>query len=254
MPTATHRRSTSAARASRCSRSGGDIIPAYIDANITVPVERYSVNAHFGYEFSDNLTGFIDGTYGHVDGQLLQTSFFNTAIPIFADNPFIPDAIRDNFADPTQPTGPASLTRPANATAAFTMARLFNDLARGYSTSDADTYRITTGLEGEFGGGWTWDGYYQYSRTDRLQVVQDNLVVGAAVFPVTDPATIAQSNAYFYFAADAVIDPATNQPTLPRAAERRPRSQGRSTGAACRSTCSAKTTMTRRPRTTSTVT
>ena len=29
----------------------------------------------------------VNGTYGHVDGQLLQTSFFNTAIPIFADNP-----------------------------------------------------------------------------------------------------------------------------------------------------------------------
>ncbi|MEN7536758.1 TonB-dependent receptor plug domain-containing protein [Aurantiacibacter flavus] len=192
---------------------GGDIVPAYIDANITVPVERYSVNAHFDYELSEGLTAFIDGTYGHVDGQLLQTSFFNTAIPIFADNPFIPDAIRNTFTNTAPPTGPASLTRPANNTAAFTMARLFNDLARGYSTSDADTYRITGGLEGEFGSGWNWNGYYQYSRTDRLQVVQDNLVVGAAVYPVTDPATIAQSNAYFYFAADAVVDPSTGQPT-----------------------------------------
>ena len=100
---------------------GGDIIPAYIDANITVPVERYSVNAHFDYELAEGITAFIDGTYGHVDGQLLQTSFFNTAIPIFADNPFIPGAIRSTFGDPTPPTGPASRISPESSEAYFSM-------------------------------------------------------------------------------------------------------------------------------------
>lgn len=192
---------------------GGDILPAYLNSNITVPVERYSVNAYLDYELAGDTKVFLEGSYGHVAGQLLQTSFFTTALPIFADNPFIPAAVRATLplAQRTQPTAPSSLVRPA--TGAFNMARLFDDFARGYSTSEADTYRIATGIEGSLGSNWNWDGYYQYSRTDRLQQVEDNLVVGAAIYPINNPATIARSNALFYFAADAVVNPVTGQPT-----------------------------------------
>jgi len=191
---------------------GGDILPAYANANITVPVERYSVNGSLTYDISENVSAFVNGTYGHVAGQLLQTSFFSTGIPIYADNPFIPAGIRAVLpaGQQTPPTGPASLVRPAAPS--FALARQFDDLARGYSTSEADTYRAAAGLSGTFGT-WQADAYYQYSRTDRLQMVEDNLVVGAADFPVGNPATIAQSNALFYYAADAVTDPATGQPT-----------------------------------------
>jgi len=193
---------------------GGDIIPAYVHSNITVPVERYSVNAYAEYELADGLTLFAEGTYGHVYGELLQTAFFNSAIPVYADNPYIPASVRAVLpaAQQAQPTGPSTLVRPTAA--AFTMARLFEDLGRGFSTSGADTYRAAAGLQGEFGaGGWGWDAYYQYSRTDRLQQVENMLVVGDPANPVGNPATIANSNAYFYFAADAVINPATGQPT-----------------------------------------
>ena len=193
-------------------QQGGDILPAYASSNITVPVERYSVNGNLTYDLTDDISFFAAGTYGHVEGQLLQTSFFSTNLPIFADNPYIPAQIRATFtADRrTQPTGPYSLVRPA--TGAFALARQFDDFARGYSTSEADSWRAAAGLEGTIGS-WEWDGYYQYSGTDRLQVVEDNLIVGAAAFAIGNPATIAQSNALFYFAADAVINPATGQPT-----------------------------------------
>jgi len=191
---------------------GGDILPAYGNANITVPVERYSVNGSFTYDLTDTVSAFVNGTFGHVDGQLLQTSFFSVGIPIFADNPYIPADIRAVLpaAQQGQPTGPSSLVRPAAP--AFNLARQFDDLARGFSTSEADTYRAAAGISGAIGG-WQADAYYQYSQTDRLQVVEDNLVVGAPDQPLNNPATIAQSNAYFYFAADAVVDPATGQPT-----------------------------------------
>ncbi len=191
---------------------GGDILPAYNNANITVPVERLSFNANLNYDVTDDISAFVTGTWGKVDGQLLQTSFFSTNIPIFADNPYIPAQVRATFApaDQAQPTGPASLSRPA--TGRLSMARQFDDFARGYSTSEAETWRVAAGLDGTLGT-WEWDTYYQYSSTDRLQVVEDNLIVGAAVFSVNNPATIARSNANFYFAADAVINPATGQPT-----------------------------------------
>ena len=192
---------------------GGDILPAYNSSNITVPVERYSINASLTYELSDTVEAFVNGTYGHVYGELLQTAFFNLGIPIYADNPYIPAGVRALLpaGQMGQPTGPSSLVRP-NAPA-FSLARQFDDLARGFATSEADTWRGAAGLSGTFGGGWDWDGYYQYSRTDRLQVLANDLIVGDASNPFSNPATIADSVAYFYFAADAVVDPATGQPT-----------------------------------------
>ncbi|HWK42830.1 MAG TPA: TonB-dependent receptor [Croceibacterium sp.] len=192
---------------------GGDTLPPYFQSNITVPVERYSINAHLNYDITDSMSVFLEGTYGHVSGDLLQTSYFSTNLPIYADNPFIPAEVRAVLpaGQQAQPTGPASLVRPTAT--AFTMARLFEDLGRGFSTSDADTWRISTGVSGNLTEQWDWDAYYQYSRTDRLQKVQDNLILGDPASPVSNPALIAQSNARFYYALDAVVDPSTGNPT-----------------------------------------
>jgi len=169
---------------------GGDVYPTYTDANISVPVERYSVFAHADMDFSDNLSGFVEGSFGHVDGTLLQTAYFTASIPIYADNAYIPQALR-----PFVPLPATSPTRPA--TAAFNMGRVLDDVGRGLSISTADTWRGTAGLSGTIGAGWSWDAYYQYGRTDRLQTVQNNLIVSGAT-------------PRFSYATDAVRDPATN--------------------------------------------
>ena len=195
------------------SQVGGDLYATYTDVDLVAPVERYTGFAHVDYDFTDSLRGFVEGSYGHVDGATYQAAYFSSTIPIFADNPFIPAQIRAvaGFPAPTQPTAPASLTRPTAAT--FNLGRVFDDLARGFSRSKADTYRATAGLSGDLARDFSWDAYYQYGRTDRLQTVDNNLVVGDPANPVTSPATIARSNARFFFAADAVIDPATGRPT-----------------------------------------
>lgn len=195
------------------SQVGGDVHATYTDVELIAPVERYTAFGHLDYEFSDRLNGFLEGSYGHVDGGTFQAAYFSSTIPIFADNPFIPADIRGvaGFPAPDQPTGPASTTRPAAPT--FNLGRIFSDIARGFSRSKADTYRVTAGLNGELSDSLEWDVYYQYGRTDRLQTVDNNLVVGDPANPVGSPATITQSNARFFFAADAVTDPATGQPT-----------------------------------------
>ncbi|HEU4650560.1 MAG TPA: TonB-dependent receptor [Croceibacterium sp.] len=199
--------------ASGLSQVGGDLYATYTDVDLVAPVERYTAFAHAGYDFSDSFRGFLEGSYGHVDGGTYQAAYFSSTIPIFADNPYIPAAIRAvaGFPAPAQPTAPASLVRPATAT--FNLGRVFDDLARGFSRSKADTYRVTTGLSGEFSDTLEWDAYYQYGRTDRLQTVDNNLVVGDPAFSVSNPATIANSHALFLFAADAVVNPATGTPT-----------------------------------------
>jgi outer membrane receptor protein involved in Fe transport len=184
--------------ASGLSQVGGDLYATYTDVDLVAPVERYTAFAHAEYEFADNFRGFLEGSYGHVDGGTYQAAYFSSTIPIYPDNPYIPAAIRavPIFPMHDQPTAPAPV-RPA---AAFNLGRVFDDLARGFSRSKADSWRMTTGVSGEFSDSISWDAYYQYGRTDRLQTVDNNLVV-------TGPTP------FFSWAADAVIDPATGNPT-----------------------------------------
>lgn len=165
---------------------GGDLYASYTDANISVPVKRYTGFAHADYEFSDSIKGFIEGSYGHVDGTLLQTAYYSNSLPIYADNPYIPASLR-TIAGLTRPAVPSPTVPTA---AAFTFGRVLDDVGRAVSKSVADTYRFTGGLSGELGQGWAWDVYYQYGRTDRLQTVENN--------------TIKNNLAY---AMDAVVDP-----------------------------------------------
>jgi iron complex outermembrane receptor protein len=195
--------------ASGLTQIGGDITPTYLNTNLNIPVKRYTLFGRMGYDFNERLEGFVEASYGYVKGSVLQSSFFDTNIPIFRDNPFIPDEIRTLIGPP----GDFSGTRPPNSAAVFNLGRLGDDLARGFSTSEADVYRIALGLDGKFADDrWSWDAYYQFARTDRLQTVKDNRIQG-------DPAVVADptrgisdpaSYAYFSWAADAVLDTETD--------------------------------------------
>jgi iron complex outermembrane recepter protein len=183
--------------ASGLSQVGGDVYPTYSEVDLVAPVERYALFAHGDYDFSDVLSGFLEGSYGHVDGGTFQAAYFTTSIPIYYDNPYVPAGVRALFplAQQGQPTGPAAVR-----TQAFALARVFSDIERGFSRSKADSYRVTGGLSGEFGSNLNWDAYYQYGRTDRLQTVDNNLVV-------------AGPTPFFTWAADVVVNPATGAPT-----------------------------------------
>ncbi|MEJ1963387.1 MAG: TonB-dependent receptor [Gammaproteobacteria bacterium] len=173
---------------------GGNIVPAYIDTNLTVPVKRYTTYGHADLELTDRLKGFFEASYGHVTGSVLQSAFFDTAITIRRDNPFIPAAVRTVLdANPTIQS--------------FTMGRLGDDLARGFSTSTADVYRATTGLNGQFGEStWSWDAYYQYGKTSRLQTVAGNRIQGN---PDPTLASSPDNPVNFARAVDAVLDTET---------------------------------------------
>ena len=174
---------------------GGNVVPAYTDTNLTVPVKRYTAYGHADLELNDNVTGFFEASYGYVTGSVLQSAFFDTAINIRCDNAFIPAAVRAVMA----PCAGGALPPVA-----FTMGRLGDDLSRGFSTSTADVYRATTGFNGKFGSStWTWDAYYQYGRTDRLQTVEGNRIQGN---PDPTLANSPNNPVNFARAVDAIVD------------------------------------------------
>src|SRR5690606_34922069 len=195
---------TLGAPAAGITSAGPDTTPTFTTAQLEVPMERYATFWHAYFDFTDKVQGFIEASFGHVKGTVEQTRYFGAALPIYADNPFVPTDIRALLP-------PASATpsgvRPG--TPNFQVAVLGQ--RRGHSASDADVFRATTGLRITLNDKWRTDAYYQYAHTDRFQSVENNLVTGASRVinrpgsgGVSNPASLA----YWSWANDAVYDPA----------------------------------------------
>lgn len=190
--------------ASGNNAASGDVFSSMSTAQLLVPVDRHALFAHADYEFSDTLRGFLEGSLGHVKGDVLQSRYFGAPIPIFNDNPFVPAQVRA-LMQPVSAT--PSGARPAAGV--FNLAVLGQ--RQGNSMSEVDTYRVTFGLDGDFADGWRWDTYYQFADTDREQRVFNNLVPGATRVinrPGSGGVNNPQSSAYWPWATDAVYDPA----------------------------------------------
>jgi iron complex outermembrane receptor protein len=201
--------------ASGTSMIGGDLTPSQQFTQVLVPSERHTLYSHAEYAFSDKLTGFLEGSYGHTEGVTLQSVYFGNPLSIFVDNPFIPAQIRALLPGAPAASANPSGTRPGppaqvvSSAAAFNLARLGD--RRGISSSDADSWRIAGGFNGKLTDTWGWDAYYQYAHTNRTQAVANALVTGASRVinrpgsgGVSDPASLA----YFLWAIDAVYNPA----------------------------------------------
>jgi iron complex outermembrane recepter protein len=192
------------APASGSTTAGPDAFPSFTTAQLEVPVNRYATFGHAYFDFTDNVRGFIEGSFGHVSGSVDQSRYFGAALPIFADNPYIPAAIRALLpAASATPSG----TRPT--TPNFNLAVLGQ--RRGHSASEADSMRATTGLKVKLNDNWSWDAYYQFAHTDRFQSVENNLVTGASRVinrPGSGGVNNPASYAFWTWANDPVYNPA----------------------------------------------
>ncbi len=193
-------------------------------------MERYTGFGHATFDFTDTVQGFLEGSFSHVEGEVLQSRYFGAPIAIYADNPFVPAALRAVLpAVSATPSG----TRPT--VAAFNMQVLGQ--RRGDSSSKADSWRATTGLKGKFNDDWSWDTYYQYAHTDRLQLVQNNMVTGASRVinrPGSGGVSNAGSFAFLSWATDAVYDPADAALPAAQRSHHLPRADQPGCRAACR--------------------
>lgn len=165
------------------------------------PFERYSVLAHARYQLTDNIEGFVEGSYahslsnGHTNAIRFQGSVTanNTActgttapsnlggILVGIDNPFLPAATRDAMND-------AGVT-------CIPVGRTFREMGTlEFDDGSPDVWRGVVGLRGQLANGWDWDGYYQYGTSESQQKRIGNLHMGR-----------------FRNAIDATVDPVTNE-------------------------------------------
>jgi len=135
------------------------------------------------YEFSEHAKVFAEGIYGDVNTHYLGApdaiTTGSTGITIFSDNAYLPAAIKTLMS--------------ANGITSFRLGRANADITPNYVTTHTKTWREVLGLSGKFGGfEYTLAG--EHSNAHYHLISDNNLIF---------------SN--FYNAADAVVDPSSNQ-------------------------------------------
>lgn len=129
---------------------------------IAVPLERTLYTALAHYDVTDSAQVFFEGTYGEMESnsslEPLATDNSDAVLPtgeisagLTLDNPFIPDAIRQDMI----------------ATGADTLGfrKRMNGVFDRSNVNDRDFHRFVVGMKGEVFGSWDWDVYYNQSRT-----------------------------------------------------------------------------------------
>jgi iron complex outermembrane receptor protein len=146
-------------------------------AALQLPLDRANVYTHTTFDFTSNLTGFLDVSFAESETRnpnLVQP--FDLPVTISADNAFLPSSVRDQLAL-------AGETQ-------FDLGRLDTDFGFIKSRDNNQTMRLVAGLQGKFSDGWSWEAYYEYGRTRHNNSSPGNRVeanYARAVDSVADP-------------------------------------------------------------------
>jgi outer membrane receptor protein involved in Fe transport len=121
---------------------------------LVLPIDRRSAVAHLDYELSDSISFFVEANYAR------SGSDFSGPIPRDTATTGANALIirRDNAFLPTQ----IAAIMDANGITSFPLGRANPDISPTRSINYNTTVRFAAGLNGNLGGGWTWDVYGQY--------------------------------------------------------------------------------------------
>lgn len=142
-------------------------------------VERFTTYGSIYYEFSDTLTGYIEGGFSRSRGFLDGIAIRLPRQTIQRDNAFIPESV---------------LARLPADVQSFDISRIAYDIGQNFYEITNETPHGVVGLEGELGGSWKWDAHASYGVNNYSSATFSNPI-----------------RANLNFAIDAVRDPATGE-------------------------------------------
>ncbi|HEU4625494.1 MAG TPA: TonB-dependent receptor [Steroidobacteraceae bacterium] len=155
---------------------GGDGDPIYKYTNLRAPVDRKVAAGTFTFALTDTLNLSVDASYGRVETTNYTAGVDSSFVAVTPANPFAAPILAD----------------AGNAPFAL-VAKSWNQQIDSFTRFTTTVKRASIGLDGKFGdSSWSWDGYYQIGRTNRRQLLNDNLHNNAATLAlnvVSDPVT-----------------------------------------------------------------
>ena len=195
-------------------RQGGDAFATgnYDGTTLRPSVEKISTLARAEYEISPAITVSLEGSYARSEavnpnatGAVGPFPFdlfapFMLGYHIVPDNAFLPPSV--------------AAAIPSGALLGRTMNNLQN--ARNETTNE--TWRLVGGIEGDIGGGWSWDAYFSHGENHNRQHLIHNMVQpllrfaldavqtpGGIVCGVTVPGRVNPDTGFPYSPADVAF-------------------------------------------------
>ncbi len=140
---------------------GGDGEPIWLDTTLRSDVERQVGYASYQHDISDRLSFIVDASAGDVESYTPQDSIDAINVQLR----------QDNFYLTHLPVNPCA-GRPAES---CVISKDFSTQVHAVNDTRTALRRVAVGLTGQFSeSSWSWDGYYQYGKSETLQAVYES--------------------------------------------------------------------------------
>ena len=164
----------------------GTLLDDFVD-DLTPAQDRYTLNSTGRFKLNDTANLFWEAKFARIEtgfqaqptydfGYGPDNAYLFLGLWTGIDNPFIPDAIRNDAL-----TNPDGLGDPGNAALLGVDPGVFvqrDNFDFGYTGRDItrDTYRTVLGIEGELANSWTYEMSYTYGKTSTDSTYLNNRI------------------------------------------------------------------------------
>lgn len=141
---------------------------------LQLPQERYNITALGSFEITDNMEAYMRGVFSEsvVDSQLAPTPSGAIPVTVNLDNPAIPaDLLALIAGDPNSNNG--------DGTANIRVHKRFEEIGTRNSLRTTTGFQILTGLRGDFSDNWSYDTFFNFSRSTVAQIQTGNISTSA---------------------------------------------------------------------------
>jgi outer membrane receptor protein involved in Fe transport len=154
---------------------GSDGLYNYAPPNfLQLPQERHVISGFATYEINDRIELYGRGIYANnvVDSVLANTPTGTLTVDVNLDNPLLPAALVDLITnDPGSNNGDGTGTIRVN--------RRMTELDARANLRDTNSFPLVVGARGDPPPTWSWDTFYNFSRSSVSQILAGNISVSA---------------------------------------------------------------------------
>jgi outer membrane receptor protein involved in Fe transport len=169
---------------------GGDLYNYAPTNYLQLPQERHMISAFGTYQINDRIELYARGIFANnvIDSQLAPTPTGTLTMTVNLDNPLLPDTLRDLITndvsimdDPATPDVDESYTGSNNGdgTGTIRLNRRMGEIGTRNDLRDTNSFQGTFGFRGDINENWSYDAFYNYSRSQVSRIQSGNISVSA---------------------------------------------------------------------------
>jgi outer membrane receptor protein involved in Fe transport len=153
---------------------GGDGRLSNDGASLYPSGDRRTVYAHFSTALSNSITGYVDSSWGEVNGFIPQNQagLNNTNVCLHADNPYLTGDLAGHGGNYSNNF--TTIFFGCNSPFDTYVGKDWSSQIDRYVTNTTKVWRGILGLDGTLGKSWNWSAYYQFGHTSLFQLLNDD--------------------------------------------------------------------------------